>query len=838
MKKILTLGFLTIALLITAAPELATAQSAQPEWWELARNTAWCGTLGLLDPSCWIKLIAVVGGTILVNLAALLLGLADMLFGWTFDNTVLLFKTEIFQKAEEGINAGWTALRDIANIVIIGMLTFTAISTILGIQEYAAKKFLARVLIIAVLINFSLLFTKLIIDASNFTAGQFYAAAAGTSLGGAMDDATKRSSGHKADIAAPETSFRKTGISGAFMRFSRATSISGTGGSLFRTAYSDAGGALMALGQAVLAVILLGGAALVLFYGSYLLISRALLFIFLMITAAGAFATYLIPGMSDSRYGWKGWWSSLLHNAALAPILMVLIWVTIQVSSKMSDMREGAGGTLGTLADPKLLSSADGGVSSISELFSFIVIIGLLYASFLLASKWAGKVGGLSMASMALTVPFNLGSQAVGFALKKGLGGGAALIEKKIGAKQGKLRDRLARYPDMSPARKSTIQAGIDKYAWQKGLAGRFAKQNYNPIAQLAKTKLGQTVAKQAGFTSPISAGDAKSNFADDAKKVTEAAVARAEAAYQFSTSDQRKMREKEEARRRKEWQEHKQLLTEQAVLAARTAEASEQQTQREKARLELEKQLVVREATDKKTNENLAPKKAVAEDNLKTVTKDATAQKATVALTSDTLIKKLQDELSHAQTPDQTKEITGKIKSAVAEKQAAIDEQDVRIRDAQKAVKDIENRIGEIDRDARKETQELDESLSHYEENAVRDARRSKGLNERLRKEDNKEETGQLDIDISRAAERVVQRSIDAVKKPGAEAAERYAANRISALGFGAYVGGKAKTMYEDKQGKTRIKKDLETYLEDMLKPESASTVAPTPPATPGTTA
>src|SRR3989344_3367294 len=50
---------------------------------------------------------------------------------------------------KSGIDAGWTALRDIANIVIIGMFTFIAISLILGIKEYGERKMIAKVLVIA-----------------------------------------------------------------------------------------------------------------------------------------------------------------------------------------------------------------------------------------------------------------------------------------------------------------------------------------------------------------------------------------------------------------------------------------------------------------------------------------------------------------------------------------------------------------------------------------------------------------------------------------------------------------------------------------------------------------
>src|SRR3989344_6351286 len=384
------------------------------------------------NPICWIRMISVVIGTLLISVSALILAIADMLFNWSVDNTILLFSTAIFAKVADGVNVGWTAIRDIANIIIIGMFTFIAISTILGIQEYGAKKLLARVLIIAVLINFSLLFTKIIIDTSNFTAGQFYASATDIPLSQARDEAEKRSKPGATESTITirsegdsPFSFRKLGVSGAFIRFLGVTSVGSTYKGLDGIA-NGGGGWYVALGHGLLAAVLLGGAGLVLLYGVYLLISRAVLFIFLMITAAGAFATHLIPKMNESEYGWSGWWSSLLHNAALAPILMILLYITLKVSEAIA--AKGSG-TLGNLASPTKAGAIAG--TDIGALFSYLIILGLLWGSFLLASKWASKVGGLKLTGSILSsmavAPATLASRFVAAPLaRKVIGGGAA----------------------------------------------------------------------------------------------------------------------------------------------------------------------------------------------------------------------------------------------------------------------------------------------------------------------------------------------------------------------------------------------------------------------------
>src|SRR3989338_7106401 len=283
-------------------------------------------TLALTNPSCeglenfWAKpgvctarLVAVGLGGLLISIGAWLLALADMIFNWTVDNTILLFSTALFNKVSPAINIGWTAMRDIANIVIIGMFTFIAVSTILGIKEYGAEKMIARVLVVAVLINFSLLFTKIIVDASNFTAAQFYAPLYGyPSLSVARAEAERLSKGSpgRAVFSTAEDSLEalnqlpSKGIAGQFIGFLKVTSISSTFKSLNTVAEKNSGGGWTVLGLGILGFMLFGGVAVVLFYGAYLLISRAVLFIFLMVTAAGAFATHLIPKMNESKYGW------------------------------------------------------------------------------------------------------------------------------------------------------------------------------------------------------------------------------------------------------------------------------------------------------------------------------------------------------------------------------------------------------------------------------------------------------------------------------------------------------------------------------------------------------
>jgi len=102
--------------------------------------------------------------------------------GWVLGASGLFFDIVINQTVENmatlvdsiaGIDIAWRVLRDMVNMIFIFALLYIAIATILRIEEYGAKRLLARIIIVALLINFSLFFTKVAIDASNVLSAEF-----------------------------------------------------------------------------------------------------------------------------------------------------------------------------------------------------------------------------------------------------------------------------------------------------------------------------------------------------------------------------------------------------------------------------------------------------------------------------------------------------------------------------------------------------------------------------------------------------------------------------------------------------------------------------------------
>ena len=428
--------------------------------------TACEGTASFFNLTCWLRLIAVLIGTALVSITAWLLAISGMLFDFIVDKTILQFGSFFNEHLKTGVEAGWTALRDIANNVIIGMFTFIAISLILGIKEYGERKMIARVLIVAVLINFSLLFTKLIIDASNFTARQFYVAA----------ELPRKPEG-TTGVNDP-TQFTQTGIAGQFITYMGVTSIGATWNALSNQAFgSKTNGFATANGwnalvHGVFSGVLLFTAAVVLLYGAFLLLARALLIIFLLITSALAFASYLVPQFAGSGYGWKTWWSSLLRNAVMAPLLIAFLWVSLLVGSQV----KAKAGTLGSLVtNPQSTLDLD-------ALFSYLIVLGLLFVSIRAASALSHTIAGFSMAAV---VP------AFGVGLAARLGG--VLGRQFIGRPALNMSERLQKRAKDADLAGNTFRARLYDFGAQRLKTP--AKRDFNAL----RTPLGGMIAKTAG---------------------------------------------------------------------------------------------------------------------------------------------------------------------------------------------------------------------------------------------------------------------------------------------------------------------------------------------------
>lgn len=375
----------TVALimLILAVPDFTYAQGgSSPGFWSRVAS------------AFEAALLAIPGAIsiIILKLATLLTHLSGMILNYVVQFTVVEMSAKI-----EGlpmINLAWRTIRDVANMAFIFVLLYAAITTILGMGE-DNKKLIVRVVIVAILINFSLFFTKLVIDASNVIAISFY------------------------DAIAPGATAQNLnlGISSNLMGVLNLQSIYDATGGI-------PGADLLTIG--VMGTILALVAAFVFFAISIMLVIRFVVLIFTMILSPIAFMSFILPQLSKYR---DQWWNALSGQAFFAPIYFLLTWIVIVISRGILGATGGTNGNLATALGGMVGPSGEripANEGSIALLVNFIIVIVLLIASLMIAKEWANKAGsGVSSAT----------KWAMGAAGGAVFGGTAALTRNIVGSR-------------------------------------------------------------------------------------------------------------------------------------------------------------------------------------------------------------------------------------------------------------------------------------------------------------------------------------------------------------------------------------------------------------------
>lgn len=368
----------------------------------------------------------------LLWLSSKVLWMAAVLFNfavyWSMQFKTLLENTRV-------VGIGWTIFRDIANICFIFILLAIAIGTILRVESYHVKKLLATVIIVAVFINFSLFLGKVVIDASNIMALQFYSKIAPAGQGqysGGISDAF----------------IDALGMEGIFNEYSKKDLRSQ------RVIETDEG-----TEQRMRNIIIIGfgGSALmlvtafVLFVGSFLFLLRTIVLIILLLLSPLAFLAAVLP---KTRTYWDQWLSTLLKESFFAPIFLLMIYIVLAAVTSSSDASGKSKGT-------NFASLLAGDIHAIPVLFNYLILIGLMIGSLIIAKMFGTQLGGI--------VRGTVGAASVG---------GSAWLGRRIGGGLG---------------------SSLAKSKWVSRLQGTnnlFA--NSNKVSQFAGKAIG-TVARSSG---------------------------------------------------------------------------------------------------------------------------------------------------------------------------------------------------------------------------------------------------------------------------------------------------------------------------------------------------
>ena len=113
-------------------------------------------------------------GAFLITLGGLFLYYGGVLLNGSIEFFVINMTTLIRGPIGDSIVQSWTIIRDIINLTFVFGLIYVAFMTIMKADTHQLKHAVVKIMIGAVLINFSLYFAKVIIDVSNVTSLEIY----------------------------------------------------------------------------------------------------------------------------------------------------------------------------------------------------------------------------------------------------------------------------------------------------------------------------------------------------------------------------------------------------------------------------------------------------------------------------------------------------------------------------------------------------------------------------------------------------------------------------------------------------------------------------------------
>lgn len=222
-------------------------------------------------------------------------------FGQLFDSSIAYTVTKSMISSpgfQAMIYELWKVFRDIGNIVIIFSLLYLAIKTILQGNGFADTKVMAGILIAALFINFSLFFTKIAFDVSNWTGVAIYN-----------------------QIVGPGSEYQGATISEGVMRILNLSSLIGD---LSNAGQGEWGDLWSNLGHAVLMLILFLILATIFFFAGIFLLFRFFIFVILMITSPFGLVARFIPWMEGVG---KKWWDELKKQVIVLPVFFITLFV-------------------------------------------------------------------------------------------------------------------------------------------------------------------------------------------------------------------------------------------------------------------------------------------------------------------------------------------------------------------------------------------------------------------------------------------------------------------------------------------------------------------------------
>ncbi|MDP3741570.1 MAG: hypothetical protein Q8R08_04595 [bacterium] len=351
-----------------------------------------------------------IGGA-LISIVNIVLGVITALVRWIVYGLGLIFvgllETALSIKAadiSDFIFIAWTAVRDLVNMLFIIVLIIIGFGTMLRIESYNYKKLLVNLIIMAMLVNFSLVIGRIIIQLADVAQFTFLPAEGADGIEGVRDVYKNLLSTHITNIL---DGFRA-------MRDTTADASSATFTLIFQLIFE-------------LAVVLTFGALAI-----FMLIRTVALWI-LLILSPFAYALAILPTTAGIA---RQWWQNFIKYVLFAPIIAFFLRLTYTIYRDALKIFPSSSIFSSTSQMDFLDYLAQSGSGDPTRDFFtmaiiFIIVLAFLWAGMIITRQMgifgAGAIVGL--AERGLKAPLALGWKGAGLAV----GFGTRKLGKKLG---------------------------------------------------------------------------------------------------------------------------------------------------------------------------------------------------------------------------------------------------------------------------------------------------------------------------------------------------------------------------------------------------------------------
>jgi len=307
-----------------------------------------------------------------------------------------------YRKKETGASpsssgSGWVAIKTICNTILIIILLFIAFGTILRVESYNYKYLLVKLIVVALLVNFSGLIAGVVLDFSHIIMGMFSDQIA--NIGNSIQENSNILKEFSNNVDLSNMNQVSSDLANNMTRTISRVNVNLILASIL----------MFVLGITVLAV-------------AVFLIVRTVILWLLFTLSPIALALYVLP---HTRIASLKWWDAFLRYAFTGPLLFFFLYLTVIISRGLSGNSGGGIASQSAVVGDQFIMFSDSG-----SFLSYLFLVVLLWASIFLSRS-------LSIAGATQVVGYfkdiSKGNKGMRVITKLIDSGGAALEGSKYG---------------------------------------------------------------------------------------------------------------------------------------------------------------------------------------------------------------------------------------------------------------------------------------------------------------------------------------------------------------------------------------------------------------------